>query len=154
MAEKPRPTSRRRAAPSRTSSRLPRRRRREPLGPTSPLPLTTPSPDDDCDVDDVDDVCTLTHHHHQHHQHHIDNVASYVTRTFKVLGARTLIKRYGIWAVHTIALEFSELVQEGTFAHIQNPAGFFVWSVRQLAEGQAEAPHLRAVDEPDAEVGT
>ena len=120
-----------------------------PRPPNNPLPR-----DDDCVVDDDDAVCTLTHHHHQHQQHHIDNVARYVARAFKVLGVRALIRRRGIEAVHAVALEFAELVQEGTFAHIQNPAGFFVWSVQQLAEGQTEASHLRAVDDQDAEVGT
>jgi len=93
-------------------------------------------------------LCLNTQQHHQQQQGHEDNVARFITWAFKVVGARTLIRRYGIEAVHQVALELHEAAGTGALRGIRNPGGFFVWKVRDLA-GEQQSAHLHVVEQPD-----
>jgi hypothetical protein len=100
-------------------------------------------------------VCTYTHHVHRSTTPHVDNVVEYISWAFHVIGARRLITRYGIDLVSDVALELEEAVRLGAMAKITNPAGFFVWSVKDRAESGPEMvrQELRAVDDEDQAAG-
>ncbi len=71
-----------------------------------------------------------------------------------MIGARSLIKRYGITAVSEIANELYNDLMNRNLRNLNNPGGFFVWKVRQLAGEESKSksqptqrPNLRVVGE-------